>query len=81
MSRRRRSPGYTTGPLFTDDAVVRIFEFTKGLPRRINQVCTIALMAGLIDQNQFLDEAAIRKASPNLITTNDSPSARISNAL
>jgi general secretion pathway protein A len=54
--------GYTTGPLFTDDAIARIFEFTKGLPRRINQVCTTALMAGLIDQKQLLDETTIRKA-------------------
>lgn len=52
-----RTAGYTAGPLFTGDAVTRIFEFTKGLPRRINQVCTTALMAGLIDQKQLLDEA------------------------
>ena len=54
--------GYTTGPLFTDDAVTRIFEHTKGLPRRINQLCHTALMAGLIDQKSTLDESTIRKA-------------------
>lgn len=58
--------GYTTGPLFTDDAVARIYEYTKGVPRRINQVCTTALMAGLIDQKQFLDETTIRKAMAEL---------------
>jgi type II secretory pathway predicted ATPase ExeA len=59
-----RAAGYTTGPLFTDDAVTRIYEYTKGLPRRINQVCTTAFMAGLIDQKQLLDEATIRKSLP-----------------
>jgi type II secretory pathway predicted ATPase ExeA len=61
-----RAAGYTTGPLFTDDAVARIYEYTKGLPRRINQVCTTALMAGLLDQKQLLDEATIRKAIAEL---------------
>lgn len=61
-----RAAGYTTGLLFTDDAVARVYEYTKGLPRRINQVCTTALMAGLIDQKQLLDEATIRKAIAEL---------------
>jgi type II secretory pathway predicted ATPase ExeA len=61
-----RAAGYTTGPLFTDDAIARIYEYTKGLPRRINQVCTTALMAGLLDQKQLLDETTIRKAIAEL---------------
>jgi len=66
--------GYNSGPLFTDDAITRIFEYTKGLPRRtpalrraqrgasVNQLCHTALMAGLIDQKSTLDESTIRKA-------------------
>ena len=54
--------GYNSGLLFTDDAITRIFEYTKGLPRRINQLCQTALMAGLIDQKSTLDESTIRKA-------------------
>jgi len=61
-----RTAGYTAGSLFTDDAIGRVFEYTKGLPRRINQVCTTALMAGLIDQKQLLDESTIRKAISEL---------------
>ena len=61
-----RAAGYNAGPLFTDEALARIFDFTKGLPRRINQVCTTALMSGLIDQKQILDEAAVRKAIAEL---------------
>ena len=54
--------GYTGGTLFTDDALARIFEYTKGLPRRVNQLCNTALLAGLIEQKQVLDESTIRKA-------------------
>lgn len=61
-----RLAGYTAGPLFTDDAIQRIFEYTKGIPRRINQVCTTALMAGLIDQKSVLDESTLRKAIADL---------------
>jgi type II secretory pathway predicted ATPase ExeA len=71
-----RAAGYSAGPLFTDDALARIFDFTKGLPRRINQVCTTALtrtcsaagagVSGLIDQKQILDEATVRKAIAEL---------------
>ncbi len=57
-----RVTGYTAGQLFTDDAAARIFDYTKGLPRRINQVCTLALMAGFIEQKTLIDETTIRKA-------------------
>ena len=61
-----RIAGYTAGTLFTDEAIQRIFEYTKGIPRRINQVCTTALMAGLIDQKSVLDESTLRKAIADL---------------
>jgi type II secretory pathway predicted ATPase ExeA len=54
--------GYTGSTLFTDDAIQRIFEFTKGLPRRINLICHTALMAGMLDQKQIIDESTVRKA-------------------
>jgi general secretion pathway protein A len=54
--------GHKAGTLFTDDALQRVFEYTKGIPRRINQVCTTALMAGLIDQKSVIEESTVRKA-------------------
>jgi type II secretory pathway predicted ATPase ExeA len=54
--------GYNAGQLFTDDAVTRIFEYTKGVPRRINQLGHTALMTGLIDNKATLDDSTIRKA-------------------
>ena len=52
--------GYKGATLFTDDAMQRIFDYTKGIPRQINQVCTLALMAGLIDHKSALDESTLR---------------------
>jgi type II secretory pathway predicted ATPase ExeA len=53
--------GYQGGNLFTDDAMTRIFDYTKGVPRQINLVCTTALLAAMIDKKQLIDEATIRK--------------------
>jgi hypothetical protein len=53
---------HSLGSRITTDALQRIFEYTKGIPRRINQVCTTALMAGLIDQKSVIDDSTIRKA-------------------
>ena len=61
-----RIAGYLTGSPFSDDAVKRIFEYTRGIPRQINRVCTTALIAGRIDQKQILDDSTIRKAIAEL---------------
>lgn len=58
--------GYKTGTLFTDDALVRICDYTKGIPRQINRLCTTALLVGMADQKQVLEESAIRKAIAEL---------------
>lgn len=57
-----RIVGYTTGSPFSDEALKRIFEYTRGIPRQINRLCLTALIAGRIDQKQILDESTIRKA-------------------
>lgn len=58
--------GFSAGILFTDDAITRVFDYTKGFPRRINQVCITALMAGAIDQKPVIDEASVQKAIADL---------------
>jgi len=57
-----RIAGYITGSPFSDDALKRIFEYTRGLPRQINRLCVTALIAGRIDQKQILDDSTILKA-------------------
>jgi type II secretory pathway predicted ATPase ExeA len=57
-----RIAGYITGSPFSDDAIKRIFEYTRGLTRQINRLCVTALIAGRIDQKQILDDSTILKA-------------------
>jgi len=58
--------GFLTGSPFSDDALKRIFEFSRGIPRQINRICTTALIAGRLDQKQILDDSTIRKAIAEL---------------
>jgi type II secretory pathway predicted ATPase ExeA len=58
--------GYKGGSLFSDDALARIYDFTKGVPRQMNRLCTTALLVGMIDQRQILEESTIRKAIADL---------------
>jgi general secretion pathway protein A len=35
-----------TTPIFTEDAIKLIFDFTRGTPREINNLCDVALLVG-----------------------------------
>lgn len=54
------------GSLFSDDALTRIYDSSKGVPRQINRLCVTALLVGMVDQKHILDEATIRKAIAEL---------------
>ena len=58
--------GYKAGHLFSDDALTRIYDFTKGIPRQMNRLCTTALLVGMAENKQILEESSIRKAITEL---------------
>lgn len=58
--------GYKGGSLFSDDALARIYDYTKGVPRQMNRLCTTALLVGMTDNKQILEESSIRKAIAEL---------------
>lgn len=61
-----RVAGYTGSQLFADDFVAKAFEYTKGIPRKINLVCTHALMAGYVDKKQIIEESILRRVVNDL---------------
>lgn len=60
--------GYRGATLFSDGFVAKAYDYTKGIPRRINLVCTHALMAGCAEQKQVLDEMVLRQVVNDLET-------------
>jgi len=52
--------GHLGGSLFTDDAVTRIYDHTKGVPRLVNRLCIHALIAGAIENKSLIEESLVR---------------------
>ena len=41
---------------FTDEALKLVYQFSKGIPRLINQICDFALLTGYIEEVEIIDE-------------------------
>lgn len=57
---------YKGGTLFTDDALARIYEYAKGIPRLTNRLCITALLVTAAEQRQVVEESTVRKAIAEL---------------
>lgn len=58
IAHRLRMAGQTRR-IFTDDAVKLIFDFTRGTPREINNICDVALLVGYSRQAPEIDEKIV----------------------
>ncbi|MCA9034049.1 MAG: AAA family ATPase [Planctomycetaceae bacterium] len=57
----------STEPIFTDDAVNRLYEVTGGNPRRLNRLADMALLVGYADQLDQITESEIDAISHELM--------------
>ncbi|MDP2871019.1 MAG: hypothetical protein Q8P31_00520 [Bacillota bacterium] len=48
--------------LFSDDAARLIYQYTKGIPRQVNNLCTAALLAGLAEQRKIIEASTVKQA-------------------
>lgn len=44
---------------FTDEALNMVYQFSKGVPRLINQVCDNALLTGYVEEAEIIDERIV----------------------
>jgi len=54
-------------PIFTEEAVRLIFDFTRGTPREINNLCDIALLVGYGKKVRAIDEQIIAGAIRDMV--------------
>jgi type II secretory pathway predicted ATPase ExeA len=47
--------------IFTDEALTTIAQYSKGIPRRINNICRYALIAAITAESSIVDENAVQK--------------------
>lgn len=59
IEHRMAMVGGTDNPKFTDDAYTAIFQKTRGVPRRINTLCTRMLLFGFLEERHEIDGAAV----------------------
>ena len=51
-----------TRDIFTPDAFRLIAKISHGVPRRINNICDLSLLGGLMSRVQLIDEGVVRKS-------------------
>lgn len=73
--------GWRGNPVFSSDAYQVIFEFTKGVPRRINHLCTRILLYGYLEELHKFDKSTIQAVIKELdedvpVVTNSGREAR-----
>ena len=73
LRHRLRRAGHATGELFAPEAVQRMFEASKGVPRELNRLAKLALEFAWVNESSavFLPavEAVARDLSPRLRIT------------
>lgn len=47
--------------IFTDEAITMIYQYSKGIPRRINNICRYAIIAAITVENSIVDADAVQK--------------------
>lgn len=59
---RLKMAGAPNGRIFSDDAVLAVFNYTKGIPRLINVICDVSLMLGAANRAEQIDRAIVDEA-------------------
>ncbi len=55
-----------TDPLFADDAIARPHRVASGLPRKLNNAATAALIAAAADGKALVDDTCAKRAAAEL---------------
>ncbi len=58
---RLKKAGRTNDPIFTMDAIELIHQHTKGVPRRVNQICDLSLLTGFSENKLWVDKDVVNK--------------------
>ena len=59
--------GWEDDPTFSDDVFPGVFQFTGGVPRRINTLCDRLLLYGYLEGKHHLDAAALRAVTADIV--------------
>ena len=66
VTHRLKMAGRST-PIFTDEAIRLIFDFTRGTPREINNLCDVALLVGYTKRVKEVGEKIIAEVIKDMV--------------
>lgn len=58
--------GWANDPSFSEDAYDALFEYSGGVPRKLNNLCARVLLFGALEERHEIDEAAVREVTDDL---------------
>ncbi|HET6471288.1 MAG TPA: XrtA/PEP-CTERM system-associated ATPase [Pseudomonadales bacterium] len=58
--------GWRADPAFTDDAFDRIYAFTQGVPRRINNLCDRTLLYAFLEELHHIDGDVVQRVADEI---------------
>jgi type II secretory pathway predicted ATPase ExeA/outer membrane protein OmpA-like peptidoglycan-associated protein len=70
INHRLRTAGYMGSDLFTQDAVRKVWNRSKGVPRNINTLCFSAMLFALAKRAKSIDESVLEEAARDLDLNN-----------
>ena len=66
IEHRLRTVGWKGMPSFSDDAFETIYQFTGGIPRRINTFCDRLMLYGFLEEKTAFDSVAVKEVVEDL---------------
>lgn len=66
IEHRLRTVGWKGFPSFSDDAFETIYQFTGGIPRRVNTFCDRLLLYGFLEEKSAFDSASVKEVIEDL---------------
>ncbi len=58
--------GWSADPTFSDEAFEHIYEFTQGVPRRINNLCDRVLLYAFLEELHEIDDEVVRTVADEI---------------
>ena len=66
IAHRLKMAGRPT-PIFTEEAIKLIFDFTRGTPREINNLCDVALLVGYTKRVREIGEKIVAEVIKDMV--------------
>lgn len=66
MDHRLRTAGWKGDPELTGAAVLSLYQYSKGVPRHVNKICTRLLLHGMLEEKHELDKEDVLTVAEEL---------------